>query len=231
MNLTSQRLCAWAGLLVVPMLLIGLGPAAGFLPPPPPTDTADQVAAIYRERATGIRIATLLILFSGAFYAAITAAITVQMRRMEHRVTPVLTMLQLICGATVVVLFIAVAVSWAAAAFRPERDPQLVMLLNDLGWFWFLMTVSTPALQNIALGCAILGDRSATPVMPRWLGFFVLWIAVLFTPGAMLIFFKTGPFAWDGLLAFWVPLFAFGGWFLVMGVQLLKAIGRQAADA
>lgn len=227
MNSTSQRACAWAGFVVVALLLVAMGPAAGFLPPLRPGDSAAEIAAIYQERATGIRISTVLILFGGACFAAFTAAIAAQMRRMEHRATPVLTYLQLVCGGSVIVVFISVAVCWSVAAFRPDRNPELVQLLNDLGWFWFLMTATLPALQNAALGFAILGDRAARPVMPRWLGFFSLWIAVLFLPGLLLTFFKTGPFAWNGLLAFWIPFFAFGAWFLVVGVQLLKAIGQQ----
>ena len=46
-------------------------------------------------------------------------------------------------------------------------------------------------------------------------------------PGGLITFFKTGPFAWNGLLAFWVPLVIFFVWFLVMFVALLKTIREQ----
>ena len=42
--------------------------------------------------------------------------------------------------------------------------------------------------------------------------------------------FHDGAVAWNGLLAFWLPASAFGGWFPVMFVFLRKAIKQQAAE-
>ena len=44
-------------------------------------------------------------------------------------------------------------------------------------------------------------------------------------------FFKSGAFAWSGLLSFYVAGTVFGVWFQVMVFQLFKAIDRQAAEA
>jgi len=38
------------------------------------------------------------------------------------------------------------------------------------------------------------------------------------------VFFKHGPFAWNGVLAWWIPLTMFFIWFVVMTVLLLRAI-------
>ena len=51
-----------------------------------------------------------------------------------------------------------------------------------------------------------------------------LWTAFLFLPGSLLIFFKQGAWAWDGLLTFWVVAALFGGWFLVMTVVLRRSL-------
>ena len=37
-------------------------------------------------------------------------------------------------------------------------------------------------------------------------------------------FFKTGPLAWNGIFAWWVPLCVYFCWFVVMVVLLLRAI-------
>lgn len=231
MNATSQRACVAAGPLCVVLMVLGLWPTAGFFPPMPPGLSADEIAAIYADRAVGIRIATVIFLIAGACYAAFTAAVAAQTRRMETRATPVLTYLQITCGAVVTVLFVAVAVNWSLAAFRPERSPEITQMLNDLGWFWFLFTATVPALQLMALGFAILGDKAAQPVLPRWLGYVNLWIAVLFLPGVLLTFFKAGPFAWNGLFVFWIPAAAFGLWFLVVAGPMFGAIRRQEAES
>ena len=47
---------------------------------------------------------------------------------------------------------------------------------------------------------------------------------------SLLYFFKTGPFAWNGIFAFWLPLSVFGAWIIVFFVILRAAILRQAAE-
>ena len=158
--------------------------------------------------------------------APFVAVISIQMKRMED--TPsILSYTQLSSGTAGIIFLILPCVIWTVAAFRPERDPALILLLNDFGWITFLMPFGTFVVQNFAIGFAILGDKSAVPVLPRWIGFFTIWVAILFLPGALLTFLKTGPFAWDGLFVFWVPLNIFFGWYLVMIVCLRKAIIEQ----
>ena len=47
--------------------------------------------------------------------------------------------------------------------------------------------------------------------------------------GGMLTFFKTGPFAYDGLFVWWIPFTFFFGWFPVMFFVIRKAILQQQA--
>jgi hypothetical protein len=61
-------------------------------------------------------------------------------------------------------------------------------------------------------------------VFPRWLGYFNIWAAVSFMPGVLLIFFKSGPFSYQGLFVFWVPFAVFGAWIMIMA----WAAGRAA---
>ena len=101
--------------------------------------------------------------------------------------------------------------------------------MNDAGWLMFLMPFTTFIVQNFAIGLAILGDQSAQPVFPRWVAYLNFWVAALFVPGGLLTFFKTGPFAWNGLFAFWVPFVVFLTWYLLMFMMLRKGIIAQAA--
>jgi hypothetical protein len=86
-------------------------------------------------------------------------------------------------------------------------------------------------LQAFAIAAAVLGDKRATPVLPRWFGYLNLWIAVLLAPGAVLLFFKTGPLSYHGLLGYWVPLFAFGGWMLAMAWAIRESALADASSA
>ena len=40
-------------------------------------------------------------------------------------------------------------------------------------------------------------------MLPRWLGWFNLWAQIIYLPGILIPYFKSGPLAWNGLLAFW----------------------------
>ena len=38
---------------------------------------------------------------------------------------------------------------------------------------------------------------------------------------------KTGPLAWPGVLAWWIPLVAFGAWLVTAAVLTIQAAGRE----
>ena len=229
MNAKSQILCALCGILCPLIFFGGLWPAAGFFPPPPPLEGAADIAAYYQAHTNGIRLGALLIMISAAFYIPFTAAIGAQMRRIEHPLTPVLTYTQLGAGFCSAWLFLLPGLVWTAAAFRPERPPDITQAFNDFAWIVTVMPFMLAVTQNLALGFTIISDKQPEPIFPRWVGFFNLWVALLFLPGGLLTFFKAGPFAWNGILAFWVPACVFGPWFFVISISVMRAARRQAA--
>ena len=91
-----------------------------------------------------------------------------------------------------------------------------------MAWLGFVGIVETFALQGIVIGLAILKDKRETPLFPRWVGFYNFWVALLVMPGALVPFFKSGPFAWNGLLAWWLVLAAFASWFVVMWLVMYR---------
>jgi hypothetical protein len=44
------------------------------------------------------------------------------------------------------------------------------------------------------------------------------------------VFFLDGPFAWRGLFCWWIPLSAFGAWFIAATVVLWGVIARQEQE-
>ena len=44
------------------------------------------------------------------------------------------------------------------------------------------------------------------------------------------VFFKTGPFAWNGVLGFWVPLTVFCGWFISIFILMRRALVAEKHD-
>jgi hypothetical protein len=227
MNRRAQELCAWTGPLFMVVFLVGFWFIAGFVPPPSPHENALQIAHLYAAHTNAIRLGLLVAMIAGALSVPFQAVIAIQMRRIEGR-SPVLSYTVLAMGAVNCILFTMPILIMTAAAFRPARDPALTQLLNDLAWIPFIIAFPPAVVQNIAIAIAVLGDRAPRPVFPRWVAYFNLWAAFLFLPAGLLTFFKHGPFAWNGLLSFWVALTMFGSWYLVMFFAVRHALEGQA---
>jgi hypothetical protein len=230
MDTFSSRLCLWSGPLYVVLFGIGFWPLAGLFPPPSPSLSAEQVAAFYQSNTNMIRLGVAIVMVGAGLQAPWIALIAEQMKRI--RGCPLaLVYTQLGAGCAGIVLFIMPCIFWLLAAFRPERDVQTTLLLNDLSWLSLVTPVPLAMVQVAALAVAILLDKSARPVFPRWAGFYNLWLAVIFLPGVVAAFFKSGPFAWNGIFPFWIPASVFFSWFIVMFFVLRKALRQQEGES
>jgi hypothetical protein len=223
-----QMWCAKCGYVFPIVALIAMF-GTGILPPQSPNHSADLIAVWYRHHNTlkllgfaGTAVAVTLV-------APLVVAITLQMFRIEGR-SPAMSLLQFGSGMVTWMLMAFPMMILCAAAFRPGRDPQITQALTDVGYIAFFMGFGPFAVQDIAIGVAVLRDRAVEPVYPRWVGWFNLWVAFLFLPAVVIPFFKVGPFTYRGLLAFWIPTLIYGLWALVMAQMTRLAIHREAAE-
>lgn len=220
---------AWCGPAFVVLLFGGWGLMGGFVPLIPPSDTAAQVAAIYSEHATLHRIGLLLGMVGCFVTIPFFLTISMQMRRTELRV-PILSILQFASGIIVTVVLIIPMLLFVGASFRPERSAELTELVNDLSYVMLILPWPPILGQLGAMTVAILADRRPRPVFPRWVGYYNVWVAVLLLPASMIIFFRTGPFAWTGVVGFWIPAAVFGTWYVIMTPLLLRGIREEAEE-
>lgn len=228
MNTTAQRLCAWSGIACIVIFFVGFWLVAGFIPPPPPTLTGEQLAQLFTDDAVRIRLGMIISLMASALLASWSAAVTAQMLRMKRRVA-VLAYTNLAVGALFVLEFIISLIIWESMTFRP-RDPQVLLAMNDTAWLLFVAITSTPILQTLSIGTAIFldtADNNPNPVLPRWAGYLNFWVAMLFLPGSITVFFHSGPFAWNGILVWYLPLTAFAVWMVVMSILVLRAVAAE----
>jgi len=226
LNTTALRLCAWSGPALVLLFFVGLVPLAGFIPPPAPSDSAQLIASWYQEHTTTIRIGVLVMVTGTAFNATFGSAIAVWTRRGEAM--PVLTYVQLICLSFVVVDAFFTGMVWGVAAFRPDEvAADTTRMLNDLGWFLFLFTWPPFTVWLLAIGLGVIWDKSDHPAFPRWVAYYNFWVALLIVPAGLMIFFKRGPFGFNGLITFWMPTFVFFTWICVMTYMVLRAISAE----
>ncbi len=230
-NRVSQIVAAWCGFGTMAVMFLGLWPA-GFLPlPPSPGLSAAEIAAVYRNNTMGIRFGGILTVGASGLFLMYSAQVSATLRRqVEAGVTPIWSTVQLAAGTATSFLFLVPGMFWTIAAFHPERPPEVTQALSDVGFLFFLMPFFPAAIQDLAIGLAILGDRSKTPAFPRWVGWLNLWVFFLFLPAGLAGTFKRGPFAWDGLFVWWIPLGIFSIWCTAMTRYLVKAINREAAE-
>ena len=225
-----HRIAVWCGTLFTIGLPLGWGIMAGFLTPPvPPAASPQEVTAFVVEGGVLQKIGLMIGLAAVGGLLPMSAVLGDQMRRMEGA-RPIWAQAQLACAALTVWLLSAAMVFFAVATFRADRDPQLILLLHDLGWLTFVTPVAMIVVWMSSVGAAILGDCGEPPVMPRWVGYLSIWAALLSAPGFAAMLFHSGPFAWSGLLVLWIPLLIFLVWWITLTVYLLRAISAESRE-
>jgi len=204
----------------------------GFLPPMSPQLSAQQVADFYRDPQNISRIRYSMVLFNWFCVGLIPMLILIamQIRRMAHR-TPIFSYAMIGCISGAPTLFLVANVCWLLAAFRPDRDPGLTQLLNDLAWLTFTTQVPYLIAQSVLVALAIYFDDGPTPVFPKWVAHFNLLTAAAFVPAAFTALVTDGPLAWNGALSFWLKNLTIAVWIIVMTVVLAQAICRERAEA
>ncbi|MBD8561817.1 hypothetical protein IFT91_24455 [Pseudomonas fluorescens] len=229
-NVTNDlKFCAWLGPVGMLLLFLAMVPAGGFLPPPSPALEAAQLASFYAGNTLGIRLASMLFVTGTACYVVFYVAVSAAMMRMRPH-SMLLSAIQLSSGIVGILPLFFAGMLLGVIAFRPERSADLVQAISDFAWVLIIMPASSVLPQFVALAIAIFRDRSEHPVFPRWVGYINIWTGVLFQSSLMTLLFHRGPFAWDGLFAFWVPFTAFAVWFYVMCWALLRIPASPAEE-
>lgn len=229
MNRKMDSWFAWSGIPFVTLFVVGMVAFAGFVPPPSPTSSADEIAAIFRDNTNGIRFGLVLVFLATILFLFYGAELAHQTRRIAGA-SRALCYVQIASVSAAVLIIDIPVMLWWTAAFRPERPAEFLRLLNDLGWMIFIVGFVPYVAWALAVGLAILSDVASVPIFPRWSGYLSVFVALVQIPPVMLVFFKTGPFAWDGLISWWLPAIDFFGWIVVMMVLTATAVRRQPAE-
>ena len=210
--------CAWAGVAFLATYLVFFLGVAQWIPPQPPSWSADQVANLYRDHTTGIRVGQVGAMFASFLLFPLWALISAHIARIElaRGRLPVLALIQFGCAVLLQVFFVLCSMLWLIAAFRPEISPENLRVLHDAGWLIFVMVAPGYLFQMICIGVAAFMDTDPDPVIPRWAGYLHLWVGLSGLGGSLAVFFKDGPFAWNGAVGFYLPVAVFAVWLVVI---------------
>ncbi|WP_099023211.1 hypothetical protein [Mycolicibacterium palauense] len=225
-NIRTQSIALWSGPVVGVVLLLAFIAFPGFWPPMSPTMTAEQVAAFYAEHTAWIRFSQTAFNLCGILLLPFFMVIVVQMKRMrtQSHVFAYCFLTAVVSGATI---FALSNIFFLVAAFRPERNPELVQLVNDMAWIIFVAPVGMVVAQLLLLAAAVHFDEADDPVFPRWVAPFSVAVAAAMAPSVCAAVVKTGPLAWDGAVSFWLRAIAFGVFITVMFVVVRRTLHRQ----
>jgi hypothetical protein len=223
MNKTNELICAHSGLVFAALMGLGIFGVAGWMPLIQPGMGAEDLQALVAQDRMRIRIGISIMAFSSALWWTFAAAISMQMKRIEGDSHP-LTYVQMGTASGTAMVVLLASYFWLAAAYRAETPASTLQLFNDIAWLLFIGAYPAGFIQTLSIGLCILTNKTGQGVYPRWVGFANIWIAILFLPGALLPFFKSGPFAWNGIIGFWLVALCFFGWIVLMWWATVRAI-------
>jgi hypothetical protein len=115
------------------------------------------------------------------------------------------------------------------AAYRPETAPDVIQSWYDWAWFAFLLGWIYLAIEMVATGVVEMMDHRPQPMIPRWLTWGTFFGALALLGAAGPAFFKSGPFAYHGLLAFYLPVVIWGSYIALTTFYMLRELKREAA--
>lgn len=228
-GLRLQLICSASGFVSPVIALLALF-GSGVMPPQHANRSATTIANFYATH-TDLKMVGLFVGFLAiSGLGPLVAVITLQMLRIEGR-HPIMSFLQLVCGGvTWTFLSIPLLIMYVAAYRVGARPPEATQTLNDLAWILFLIPIGPFIIQNVAIATAILTDDRTHPIFPRWVAWANLLIGASFVPGALLGFFRVGPLAYHGLVAFWIPTVTYGIWLNIMAYATRQAIQDEIRE-
>ena len=222
------RACALMGPVFLTAFIICWGVLGYNIPPIPADFTADQMAEHFRTNANQVRAGMAGAMLFGCLYLPWTLSIS----KVMHWINPqenndMLATLQMWGGGLTVVPLVTSSVFWMTGAYRPEAlTPATLQMLYDQGWLLIDMFYFITTIPMVAIGVAGLTDRRAKPLFPRWACWYSIWAGLSFLFELLMPFFKTGLFARQGWLNFWVEFVVWFAYILIISYFLLKAIPR-----
>lgn len=231
MDASKQRFLLWLSLAFMVGYSIALIFALHMFPPPSPEWSDLQVQHFYQQHATSIKVGAALASWTGAFLAPFYIVMGLQAARLEKG-KPVWGSVIAILGSLMTVFLVFPPIFWGVAAFDADRSADVTALMHQLGCLTLVTTDQYfifPWLAVVAV-CFMSTDVRHSP-FPRWFGYATAWSALLFETGAISFATRQGPFAWDGLLTFWLPFVGFGMWMATAYVLLFRALRLQAVEA
>jgi hypothetical protein len=205
-------------------------------PPFSPDAPASEVAAYFRDNRDGVRLGMVIAMTAAPCYGVWGYAMA---KVLEHSVggdkpsSNLMVQLARLGAAWTTITVLVPSSFWLTAAFRPDALPDwMIQMLYDMAWLLIDLAYAVTSVQLFALGVGFLADKRATPLVPKWLAWYGIWVGFMFIAECLMPYFFNGAFARSGILNFWIEFLIWMAWVPTLTFVALKAISRiEQGDA
>ena len=218
----DQWLCFWTVPLFYNLFGIVFVPLSWMMPPRSPASSIEAKVAFMQS--PNLLIASSILVLALGLAGVANAVYMCQMRRMS--VSPAFRYAFLAGSiAACIVGCLFPMFCFGLGAFRHGYRADVLAMLYDFGYLGYIGCLGCFFMNWSCLGLSILLDENDT--LPKWLGYYTMWQAATELFAATVWVAHDGPFAWNGLLAFWFDMAIYVPWQFIIYICIYQAIKRQ----
>jgi hypothetical protein len=144
---------------------------------------------------------------------------------------PLWSVTEFVCGIFISLIIFFNACSWIVCSYRPEFSADVIQAFSDFAWFAFLLGWAYLALEMIATAIVELQDKREKPMVPRWFAWATIAGSIILVGAGGPAFFQSGPFAYHGLLGFYVPMVIWGVYLNGTAIYMYKELNREVLES
>jgi len=230
-RLGSQKLGLYSNWIFVALTAVGwLGIAHFWMPARADLSLEETKVWFTQTHHPAVIVGLTLFYIAAGFLTPGSVAFGIMLAKIEGR-WPVWSYTTAVCGVFISLIVFFNACAWMVSAYRKESEASVLQGFSDWAWFAFLLGWIYLAAEMFATAIVELMDQRPEPMVPRWFSWLTIagGFTVFFAGGPA--FFKSGPFAYHGLLAFYLPVAIWGGYICLTTWYMLKELKRTPGRA
>jgi hypothetical protein len=217
----------WAFSVFYTALSVGICLLGRATPPPRPDVDAMQAAAWFDQHQLGIQVGFVFLLVIAGGAAISNGIIGYFMMRMSSGKMLAYAYIGTM-GVGAIPGFQLILACWLTATFRPDRSPDVLYLLYDLGMLSYNGSLGCFTAAYTVAAIAILYDKNG--IFPKWFAYVTVWQIVTEILASQMWLHHSGAFAWNGMITFYIAVVIFGLWIVCFLALFRIAASRETAD-
>jgi len=228
-SIASQKVGLWCTWIFAALTVVGWLGIAHFYAPLPGDVSAETAKQWFtEEHRWGTIIGCTIFYIAAGLLTPGSIQFGIMLSKIEGRY-PLWSITAGVCGIFISLIIFFNACAWIVCAYRVETSGDVIQAWYDWSWFAFLLGWIYLAIEMIATAVVEFQDTREVPMIPRWFSWLTLADAASLITAAGPAFFKSGPFAYDGLLGFYVPMVVWGTYLIGTTWYMHQELVREEA--